>query len=323
MRSTFTIQTMKVMLRTVQLILPVALLGIWSCSTNDVDLVPQAQIQASTTVIPENGGVLDLTITLDAVSVNDVQVELAFSGTATSDDYSVSSMTVVVPAGSLNASVTVTAIDDSEVEGSEFVEVHMAGVVNALADPNSVASFTIDDDDQSGPSIVLNEVLYDPSNSGLLGDANGDGVYVQDEDEFIELMNTGSQPLDVSGWKVYDASALSSGTPRHVFPTGSVIPSGKVLVLFGGGTPTGSFGGAVVQTTTTGAMNLNNAGDMLTITDAQDSVMVTFDVTPFSDNPNESYTRSPDITGDFVQHSTVGSGTLLFSPGTRLDGSSF
>ena len=308
---------------TVRNLLPAALLGVWSCSTNDVDLIPQAQIQASATVMPENGGTLDLVVTLDAVSTREVQVQLDFSGTATADDYSVSATTVVIPAGSLSATVTVTAIDDSEVEGSEFVEVRMSNPINALADANSVASFTIDDDDQAGPSIVLNEVLYDPSNSGLLGDANGDGLYVQDEDEFIELLNTGSQPLDVSGWKIYDASALSSGTPRHVFPAGSVIPSGTALVLFGGGTPTGSFGGAVVQTTTTGAMNLNNAGDLLTITDAQDSVKITFDVAPYSDNPNESYTRSPDITGEFVQHSTVGSGTLLFSPGTRLDGSPF
>ena len=308
---------------TVRNLLPAALLGVWSCSTNDVDLIPQAQIQASATVMPENGGTLNLVVTLDAVSTREVQVQLDFSGTATADDYSVSATTVVIPAGSLSATVTVTAIDDSEVEGSEFVEVRMSNPINALADANSVASFTIDDDDQAGPSIVLNEVLYDPSNSGLLGDANGDGLYVQDEDEFIELLNTGSQPLDVSGWKVYDASALSSGMPRHVFPAGSVIPSGTALVLFGGGTPTGSFGGAVVQTTSTGAMNLNNAGDLLTITDAQDSVMITFDVAPYSDNPNESYTRSPDITGEFVQHSTVGSGTLLFSPGTRLDGSSF
>jgi len=294
-----------------------------ACTTNDVDLVPLAQIQATASVIPEAGGSLDVVVTLDAAASKAVTVELEFSGSATSDDYQVSATTVVIPAGSLSGAVSVTTIDDSDVEGSEFVEVRMAGVTNALADANSIAAFTIDDDDQAGPSVVINEVLYDPSNSGLLGDANGDGVYVQDEDEFVEFINTGSQSLDVSGWKVYDASALSSGTPRHVFPAGSVIPSGKALVLFGGGTPTGSFGGAVVQTTTTGAINLNNAGDVLTVTDAQDSVMLTFDVTPYSDNPNESYTRSPDITGEFVQHSTVGSGSLLFSPGTRLDGSSF
>lgn len=294
-----------------------------ACTTNDVDLVPMAQIQATASVIPEAGGSLDVVVTLDAAASKAVTVDLEFSGSASPDDYQVSATTVVIPAGSLSGSVSVTTIDDSDVEGSEFVEVRMAGVTNALADANSVAAFTIDDDDQAGPSIVINEVLYDPSNSGLLGDANGDGVYVQDEDEFVEFINTGSQPLDVSGWKVYDASALSSGTPRHVFPAGSVIPSGKALVLFGGGTPTGSFGGAVVQTTTTGAMNMNNAGDVLTVTDAQDSVMLSFDVTPYSDNPNESYTRSPDITGEFVQHSTVGSGSLLFSPGTRLDGSPF
>ena len=244
------------MLLTVRNLLPVVLLGVWSCSTNDVDLIPQAQIQASATVVPENGGTLNLVVSLDAVSTREVQVQLDFSGTASADDYSVSATTVLIPAGSLTASVTVTAIDDSVVEGSEFVEVRMSNPVNAIADINSVASFTIDDDDQAGPSIVLNEVLYDPSNSALLGDANGDGLYVQDEDEFIELLNTGSQPLDVSGWKVYDASALSSAMPRHVFPAGSVIPSGTALVLFGGGTPTGSFGGALVQTTTTGAMNL-------------------------------------------------------------------
>jgi hypothetical protein len=311
------------MLRTSQSLFIASALLATACTTNDVDLVPLAQIQATASVVPEAGGSLDVVVTLDAAASKAVTVELEFSGSATSDDYQVSATTVVIPAGSLSGSVSVTTVDDSDVEGSEFVEVRMAGVTNALADANSIAAFTIDDDDQAGPSVVINEVLYDPSNSGLLGDANGDGVYVQDEDEFVEFINTGSQPLDVSGWKVYDASALSSGTPRHVFPAGSVIPSGKALVLFGGGTPTGSFGGAVVQTTTTGAMNLNNAGDVLTVTDAQDSVMLTFDVTPYSDNPNESYTRSPDITGEFVQHSTVGSGTLLFSPGTRLDGSSF
>jgi len=65
---------MEVMLRN---ILPFVLLGFYSCSTNDVELVPKAQIQSSATVIPENGGVLQLTITLDVASAQDVQVELS------------------------------------------------------------------------------------------------------------------------------------------------------------------------------------------------------------------------------------------------------
>ena len=55
---------------------------------------------------------------------------------------------------------------------------------------NDSTSFTIADDtiyiNSTISGFVLNEVLYDPSNIGLQGDANNDGVYVQDEDEFIE-----------------------------------------------------------------------------------------------------------------------------------------
>jgi hypothetical protein len=91
--------------------------------------------------------------------------------------------------------------------------------------------------------------------------------------------------------------------------------------LFGGGTPTGSFGGAQISATTTGMMNLNNSGDVLTITNSSDSIMIQLDITPLSDNPNESYTRSPDLIGELVQHTTAS--TLLFSPGTKSDGSSF
>jgi hypothetical protein len=39
--------------------------------------------------------------------------------------------------------------------------------------------------------LIINEVLYDPSNSSLDGDANGDGVYDQDGDAFIEFFNDG------------------------------------------------------------------------------------------------------------------------------------
>ena len=170
------------------------------------------------------------------------------------------------------------------------------------------------------PQIVINEVLYDPSNSGLNGDANGDGQYVQDEDEFIEFYNYGSD-LDISGWSVHDLEA-----ERHVFPEGTVIPAGGVLVLFGGGTPTGTFGEAIVQTANgfENAINMNNNGDFVTVYDINEISVLTFDVEPLSNNPNESYSRNPDITGEFEQHAGISEANgALFSPGTRVDGSNF
>ena len=133
--------------------------------------------------------------------------------------------------------------------------------------------------------------------------------------------NDSSSPLDVSGFKIFDTEALDNDTPRHIVPDGTIIPAHGVLVVFGGGTPTGSFGGAVVQTSSTGDLNLNNSGDILTVEDAEGTVLVTFDIEPYSNNPNESYTRNPDITGDFVQHGDVNG--LLFSPGTKVDGTPF
>ena len=97
-----------------------------------------------------------------------------------------------------------------------------------------------------------------------------------------------------------------------------------VLVLFGGGSPEGDFGGAIVQTANgwENQMNLNNSGDVLTIQRPNGQVIISFDIEPLSNNPDESYTRDPELTGEFVQHASVEEG-VLYSPGTRADGSSF
>jgi hypothetical protein len=55
--------------------------------------------------------------------------------------------------------------------------------------------------------LIINEVLYDPSNNNLEGDANGDGSYDQTEDEFIEFFNDGASNFDLSGYQVWDDTA--------------------------------------------------------------------------------------------------------------------
>jgi hypothetical protein len=168
------------------------------------------------------------------------------------------------------------------------------------------------------PRIIINEVLYDPA-AGDAGDANGDGTRDANGDEFIEFYNIGSQTVDISGFTISDTSEL-----RHVFPEGTLVPSNSALVLFGSGNPTGNFGGSIVQIASEGLINMNNAGDFLTFADSNGNTVLTFDVEPLSNNPNESYTRNPDLTGEFVQHSGIEAANgALYSPGTMLDGSSF
>jgi LPXTG-site transpeptidase (sortase) family protein len=166
------------------------------------------------------------------------------------------------------------------------------------------------------PSVVINEFHADPDATN--GDANGDGVRDSSQDEFVEIVNTGGAALDVSGWTLSDAVGI-----RHIFPVGSVIPAGCNIVVFGGGSPTGTFGGAAVQTASSGLLGLNNGGDTITLDDGISDVATSTYGSEGGDD--QSLTLDPDITGAaFVKHSSAtGSGGALYSPGTKIDGSNF
>lgn len=172
--------------------------------------------------------------------------------------------------------------------------------------------------------LIINEILYDPSNTALDGDANGDGMYDQTQDEFIEFYNNSSTSIDISGYTISD-SIISTGltTVRHTFISGTIIPANGFLVIFGGGTAVGNFGGAIVVVDSgTAGLSMQNSDEIVLVHDASGTQVLSFDTDALSNNPNESYTRDPDITGTtFVQHAGVTAAAgRLFSPGRFLDG---
>lgn len=299
------------------------LMGLLSgCETQDVPSRSEVIMSVSPSVISEDTDTGKVIFTLDSPNDLAVNVLVSFSGNATYGVDYTASTEVSIPSGSTTGMISVYSIQDSDLEDNEEIVVQVEDVENGTIIGISSATMIIEDDEAvSGPNLILNEVLYDPSNNLLDGDANGDGTYVHAEDEFIELINLSASPADISGYKVFDAENLALNQPNHTFPAGTIIPPGKALVLFGGGTPTGTFGNAIIQTSTIGDLNLNNAGDFITIMDAAGETIITFDIEPLSNNPNEAYTRNPDLTGDFEQHAGVNG--LLFSPGTKTDGSPF
>ena len=167
--------------------------------------------------------------------------------------------------------------------------------------------------------LIINEVLYDPSNTGLEGDANRDSNYSQDDDSFIELYNNSTSAFNISGYEIWDDTS-SAGTVQYTFPASTSVPPQEVVVVFGGGTPAGPFGTALVLNASTG-FNFNNSGEVIGIKDANGAWVLFFDSDALSNNPNESYTRAPDVTGGFVQHGDTTA--VLFSPGAKTDGTSF
>ena len=302
-----------------------------SCDTDDI--LPALTLTSSSNELSENQGMITITASLNSELDQEIAIPISFSGTATlNEDYVTTETSLIIPSGNGSGSLTISSIQDEDIEDIETIIISIEAQDDVIVLSSSITISLLDDDSDSDgdgindsddncpneaglpeyngcsqPLLIINEVLYDPSNQGLDGDANGDGQYVHDDDEFIEFVNLGGT-LDISGYSVHD-----NAQERHVFPQGTIIPSGGVLVLFGGGDPTGAFGNAIIQTATSGKLNMNNAGDFVTVYNTNGEVVLTFDVEPLSNNPNESYTRYPDLNLDpgadgilFYQHAGIG-----------------
>lgn len=168
------------------------------------------------------------------------------------------------------------------------------------------------------PILVINEIQADPD--PVLGDANGDGVVHLFDDELVEIANMTGSAIDLSGWRIVTAFGA-----RHTFPSGSLLANGCAVVVFGGGNPSGDFGGSLVQTASSGGFYLDNAGGPVRLENASGDQMLAYSYGIEAGN-DQSITRSPDIFGPdpLVLHSGVPAAAgALFSPGRQLDGQPF
>ena len=319
-----------------------------SCDTDDI--LPALTLTSSSNELSENQGMITITASLNSELDQEIAIPISFSGTATlNEDYVTTENSLIIPSGNSSGSLTISSMQDEDIEDIETIIISVENQDDVIVISSSITISILDDDSDSDgdgindsdddcpneaglpeyngcsqPLLIINEVLYDPP-SGIEGDANGDGTREAQEDEFIEFVNLGGT-LDLSGYTVHD-----NAQERHVFPQGTIIPSGGVLVLFGGGNPTGAFGNAIVQTASAGILNMNNAGDFVTVYNTNGEVVLTFDIEPLSNNPDESYTRYPDLNLDpgadgilFYQHAGIGEALgAFFSPGTKIDGTNF
>lgn len=154
--------------------------------------------------------------------------------------------------------------------------------------------------------LLVNEVMANPDE-----DMNADGELDGGDDEYVEVVNAGAQPLDLTGWTLSDGTSA-----RHRFPTGSVIPPGGALVVFGGGTPELAAGTTLVQVASSGALGLNNGGDSVKLAD-KDGLVIQ-QVTWFNDvGAGQSWARAKDL------DASASFGVQAPTPGVRVDGSNF
>lgn len=200
------------------------------------------------------------------------------------------------------------------------------------------------------PNPLITEVLYNvPTGEG--GDANKDGTRQVAGDEFVEIVNPHTKPIDLRGYTLSDMTALektSAGKPKGnaihwTFPPLTLKP-GQVAVVFNGNASTipgplgdsscapakgnDSFGGAMVFTMRqpTDRAAFANTADwvMLTAPDGQIVQLIKWGEPRVKVPPNISLVEEAPVAragsiqrtalnGPLAAHPT--NGTTAFSPG--------
>ncbi|MFN0050638.1 MAG: Calx-beta domain-containing protein, partial [Planctomycetales bacterium] len=166
--------------------------------------------------IAENGGVTTVTVTQSHVSAVDTTVTLAFSGKALiGTDYEASDVQVVIPAGSLSASITLTGKDDALYETAEDIIVDIDSVTNAAEDGTQQVTATITDDD-SAPTVTLGAVPENFAEDGGASTITATLSAVSGLDTTVDL--------DFSGAAVLGTDYTSTGV-QIVIPAGALSAS--------------------------------------------------------------------------------------------------
>ncbi|MFA3918392.1 Hint domain-containing protein [Ruegeria hyattellae] len=151
--------------------------------------------------------------------------------------------------------------------------------------------------------LVINELLIDPNGANNF-DTGRNGV-ARAGDEFIELLNTSTGPIDVSGVELWDASRDNWFT----FPSGSVLQTGARATVVrnvqaGGNLPTGGPDDLVFDADVSGGV-LNNKGDNAVVYDPAADAFIQ---TTYNGDSLDDPTSGPGYVGFSSTATRIGTG---------------
>lgn len=223
--------------------------------------------------------------------------------------------TIVFPINSNSQRLlSIPITNDSEMEGQEtfiFTITSVKPIDSSQISINQSFELTIFDDDTDF-GLILTEFLADPP-SGLIGDANGDGIRHSSQDEFLEFLNISEQAIDLSGVAIYDENLL-----RHQIPDSTIIQPNQLFVVFGGGEIKVDFEDAIIQKASGNRLSLANMGGRILLRDSLQNILLLEDYGSEAD-VGQSLVRCPiEREMDLIPHTMIGTGSL-FSPGVLHD----
>lgn len=309
-----------------------------------------ASFAEGTVVEPEEGGIPNpLTITLDEPAPEGgVFFELAPPDRRTAVSLGLPDEPVFIPQGQTSVEVPVEIVQDGQYTGTKRIDLFVSA-------PGYSTEFarTFVENVTPRPRLIFTEALNVVPGIGVgnvvlsdVGDVNNDGDVHNTRNQFIELVNIDDHPVDLSGYRIGDDL-----DDRHLISEGTVLYPNTALVVFGGGNPRGTFGGAIVQTASGGGngLGLNIASraefmylnapfgaevELVNIPLMRADIWAITEELPTDHNGHAeaaSFHRTslewtePGFTfeGEHLHSIIEGSNQTLYSPGTWIDGSPF
>jgi hypothetical protein len=136
-----------------------------------------------------------------------------------------------------------------------------------------------------GAQVLINEIMADPAQDWSPSDGNDE--YHSMEDEWVEIVNAGLAPVDITGWRLRDA--VSDSSWRYEFE--GVIQPGHLWVVYGNEAYAWEDESGYARQ----GLSLNNGGDTVTLVAADHTTIVDQkEYAPADVEDDRSYGRLPD-----------------------------
>jgi hypothetical protein len=275
--------------------------------------LPSLGVSTSAETVSETAGAggfqLDFALT-EAAAAGGLEVSIRTSDTDSSELDLPDSF--VIPEGTSAFSLPVDVIDDGQFDGDELVFMY----ISAPGYARELRTVTVTNT-HSKPDLLMTEVYASPTDDDITTDSNGDGIANDSHDEYVEIVNLDTVAVDISGWIITDDLG-----PRHFVPENTVLQPNQAYVVFGGGDPTGLFGGAVVHTASTGNIAPSDRDTMTLLSGTGIVTSLTFDADIGDLDYSVVYASETDPSSGVVSlFETTGEAGPKFTPGLRKDGS--
>ena len=300
---------------------------------------PVVTIAGSVTQATEGGQPLIFNLNLNQIASQNVTVSFQLGGTATASDYQVQSGSqvisgsIVIPAGSSSAAISIYPLSDNLVEGDESITVQLTGASGATLGTNLTASGTIHDATPSLPDLTVSisnvsptslspgstlSLNYTISNNGTGSAGNFlTGLYLSPDQSFGDSNDVAVDLVSTTGLA---GNSSTSGSISFTVPASLGAGPWYVAAIVdrGGGFPNGQITESNENNNTSNIASITLNAPFPVVTVAGSVMEATEGGQPLIFNVNLNQIASQNVTVSFQLGGTASASDYRVQSGSQV-----